>query len=206
MPKPSCHFHPRLRAQFEVCASSIGERRSSDVADPAQGVAAPLEEQERHAALLLLVRGERPWSESAETAASPQFQHWRGRPIACRRTRAARPKRRPADAGRDARSRRSKLRWSSGHALDREASRTPGAESANQVCHLGQPEVRDGGSGQARLVALVADQGDTRVPVASSRSRYGQAGSRRRSRTLRGTWTELGITPSWRVGSQSGCR
>jgi DNA-binding response OmpR family regulator len=34
--KPLCHFLPRLRAQFEVRASSIGERRSSGAADPAQ--------------------------------------------------------------------------------------------------------------------------------------------------------------------------
>jgi DNA-binding response OmpR family regulator len=34
--KPSCHFLPRLRAQFEVRASSSGERRSSGAADPAQ--------------------------------------------------------------------------------------------------------------------------------------------------------------------------
>jgi DNA-binding response OmpR family regulator len=34
--KPLCHFLSRLGAQFEVRASSIGERRSSGAADPAQ--------------------------------------------------------------------------------------------------------------------------------------------------------------------------
>jgi DNA-binding response OmpR family regulator len=40
--KPTCHFPPRLRAQFEVRASSIRERRSSNAAT-LRRIAAPLE-------------------------------------------------------------------------------------------------------------------------------------------------------------------
>jgi CheY-like chemotaxis protein len=68
--KPSCHFLPHLRAQFEVRASSTGERRSPARRTP-RGIAAPSRGAERHAALLVLVREQRPWSASAETAGSP---------------------------------------------------------------------------------------------------------------------------------------
>jgi hypothetical protein len=65
-----------------------------------------------------------------------------------------------------ARAARSGLWWRGGRGRDRLPRRAPGTEPADHIGDVGQPEARDGGRGQARLVALVSDQGDTRVAVA----------------------------------------